>query len=204
MFQRAKKWFNQGREKSKQETKQKRAKRNLIKRKSDSKNKVSKEDFFLIKDGKVQYLENTKIPLPRKKKESETQEEYNKFLNAYRTICKDLIDEYRNKKKKANSLYQLKKEEIIQDLPIKSKKESRYQGIMSLDEIRAARENCNILITSTEENTYNNSSIYHLKKEQIIQDLPINSQEESRYQGIMSEDEIKISQQKVKVLTKSK
>lgn len=37
---------------------------------------------------------------------------------------------------------------------------------------------------------------YCLKKEHIIQDLSIYSQEESRYQGAMTEGEIKASQKK--------
>ena len=45
-------------------------------------------------------------------------------------------------------------------------------------------------------------SIYHLTKEQIIQDLPIYSKEESRFQGVMSEQEIEISREKIKTYCK--
>lgn len=44
--------------------------------------------------------------------------------------------------------------------------------------------------------------LYHLTKEQIIQDLPLYSTEASRYTGAMSAEEIKLSQEKIKVLTK--
>ena len=60
----------------------------------------------------------------------------------------------------------------------------------------------------TETKTINNkdekveSFIYRLRKEQIIQDLPINSKEESRYSGLMSEQEIKESQEKIKTFIK--
>lgn len=45
-------------------------------------------------------------------------------------------------------------------------------------------------------------STYRLKKDQIIQDLPINSKEESRYQGVMTEQEIENSKQKIKTFCK--
>lgn len=41
------------------------------------------------------------------------------------------------------------------------------------------------------------TTTYSLKKEQIIQDLPINSKGQSRYQGVMTEEEIKSSQKKI-------
>lgn len=43
---------------------------------------------------------------------------------------------------------------------------------------------------------------YHFTKEQIIQDLSPNSKEPSRYTGLMSEMEIKLSQEKIKILQK--
>jgi len=43
----------------------------------------------------------------------------------------------------------------------------------------------------------NNPFLYHLTKDQIIQDLPINSKEASRFKGVMSEDEIRQSQIKL-------
>ena len=43
---------------------------------------------------------------------------------------------------------------------------------------------------------------YHFVKDQIIQDLPYNSMEPSRYQGLMSDAEIKLSQEKIKTLHK--
>jgi hypothetical protein len=43
---------------------------------------------------------------------------------------------------------------------------------------------------------------YHLKKDQIIQDLPIYSKEPSRYQGRMTEEEIRGAQKKIGVCKK--
>lgn len=43
---------------------------------------------------------------------------------------------------------------------------------------------------------------YHFVKDQIIQDLPYDSKEPSRYQGLMSDAEIKLSQEKIKTLHK--
>ena len=48
----------------------------------------------------------------------------------------------------------------------------------------------------------NNPFLYHLTKDQIIQDLPIYSKEESRYQGVMTEQEIENSKQKIKTFCK--
>lgn len=45
--------------------------------------------------------------------------------------------------------------------------------------------------------TVQNSSTYRLTKDQIIQDLPICSMKASRYQGIMSDEDIKASQKKI-------
>ena len=48
----------------------------------------------------------------------------------------------------------------------------------------------------------NNPFLYHLTKDQIIQDLPIYSKEPSRYQGRMTEEEIRGAQKKIGVCKK--
>lgn len=47
-----------------------------------------------------------------------------------------------------------------------------------------------------------NLHVYHFTKEKIIQDLPINSKQKSRYQGIMTEAEIEVSREKIKTYCK--
>lgn len=46
------------------------------------------------------------------------------------------------------------------------------------------------------------TSIYHLTKDEIIQDLPINSKQASRYNGAMTEEEIRASQIKLGFISK--
>ena len=79
----------------------------------------------------------------------------------------------------------MKKDQIIQDLPINSKEPSRYQGRMSEEEIRQSRIKLGFISPDIQPDT-----TYRLKKDQIIQDLPIYSKEPSRYQGRMTEEEI--------------
>lgn len=49
---------------------------------------------------------------------------------------------------------------------------------------------------------FSSNTTYRLKKEQIIQDLPIYSKAPSRFKGIMTDDEIKESQEKIKTFVK--
>ena len=156
-------------------------------------------DYFLLKDGKIQYSKDSNRPLPRARKDAESEENYFEFLKLYHNTCEELLQNNYDK----DSCYQLTKQQIIQDLPINSNIPSRYTGIMSEEEINMARINCGIIENSTSQNENTEASIYRFKKEQIIQDLPIDSKLPSRYTGIMSEQEIKASQEKIKVLTKS-
>lgn len=89
-------------------------------------------------------------------------------------------------------IYHLTKDQIIQDLPINSKEPSRFNGVMSEDEIRKSQIKLGFISPDIQ-----SSTTYHLKKDQIIQDLPIYSKEESRYQGVMTNQEIKVSQKKI-------
>lgn len=93
-------------------------------------------------------------------------------------------------------VYHLVKEEIIQDFPISSKQSSRFDGIMSTDDIRQSRIKLGFISSDIKSTTYS------LKEEQIIQDLPINSKQKSRYQGIMTEAEIEFSREKIKTYCK--
>ena len=54
-----------------------------------------------------------------------------------------------------------------------------------------------------DKSTKSNPFIYHLTKDQIIQDLPINSMEPSRFHGVMDEDEIRTSQIKLGFISPS-
>ena len=55
---------------------------------------------------------------------------------------------------------------------------------------------------SPEKSTSMSDTTYRLKKDQIIQDLPIYSKEPSRYQGRMTEEEIRGAQKKIGVCKK--
>lgn len=100
-----------------------------------------------------------------------------------------------NKEKKPipDTTYHLQKEQIIQDLPIYSKQESRFQGRMSEEQIKSSKIKLGFIRSDT---------TYRLKRDQIIQDLPIHSKQESRFQGRMSEEEIIKSQEKIKTYCK--
>lgn len=117
------------------------------------------------------------------------------FTNFFCTTSTKLLED----KKKENNpfLYHLTKDQIIQDLPINSKEESRFKGVMSEDEIRQSQIKLGFISPNLDLD-----STYRLKKDQIIQDLPINSKEESRYQGVMTEQEIENSKQKIKTFCK--
>lgn len=88
--------------------------------------------------------------------------------------------------------YSLKKEQIIQDLPINSKEQSRYQGIMTKNEIRESRIKLGFINPQID-----NTTTYSLKKEQRILALPLYSTEESRFQVGMSNQEIKAAQKRI-------
>lgn len=104
-----------------------------------------------------------------------------------------------NNKTKSDSstIYRFTKDQIIQDLPIKSDEQSSYQSAMTEEEIRESRIKLGFINPQMD-----NTTTYSLKKNQIIQDLPIYSKEESRYQGVMTEEEIKISREKIKTYCK--
>ena len=97
----------------------------------------------------------------------------------------------------SDTTYRLKKDQIIQDLPIYSKEPSRYQGRMPDEEIKQSRIKLGFISPDIQPDT-----TYHLKKDQIIQDLPIYSKEPSRYQGRMTEEEIRGAQKKIGVCKK--
>lgn len=169
------------------------------KKEGEDNSSLNLSDYFLLKDGKIQYSKDSNRPLPRARKAEESEEAYFEFLKLYHNTCEELLQNTQDK----NSCYRLTKQQIIQDLPINSNIPSRYTGVMSEEEINMARINCGIMEKSTSQNENTEASIYRFKKEQIIQDLPIDSKLLSRYTGIMSELDIKASQEKIKVLTKS-
>ena len=68
---------------------------------------------------------------------------------------------------------------------------------MSDEEIRQSRIKLGFISPDIQPDT-----TYRLKKDQIIQDLPIYSKEPSRYQGRMTEEEIKGAQKKIGVYKK--
>ena len=99
--------------------------------------------------------------------------------------------------KDSSSYYHLTKDQIIQDLPIHSKEKSRFDGIMTDDEINESRIKLGFISGNIHPDT-----TYRLKKNQIIQDLPIHSKQPSRFQGVMTDKEIQMSREKIKVYCK--
>lgn len=97
----------------------------------------------------------------------------------------------------SSSYYHLTKDQIIQDLPIHSKEKSRFDGIMTDDEINESRIKLGFISGNIHPDT-----TYRLKKDQIIQDLPIHSKQPSRFQGVMTDKEIQMSREKIKVYCK--
>ena len=65
---------------------------------------------------------------------------------------------------------------------------------MSNEEIR----NSQIKLGFISEEIKNNTT-YHLTRNEIIQDLPIYSTQETRYKGIMTDAEIEESKEKIKI-----
>ena len=140
------------------------------------------------------YAQKYNISSPRRKKAYESCIDYINYLKKYakdNNIKKDKIQQTQSTST-ITTTYSIKKDNIIQDLSINTKEESRYQGTMTDDEITASRIKLGFI---NPENHYDTT--YRLKKDHIIQDLPINSQEESRYQGVMTAGEIKASQKKI-------
>ena len=145
------------------------------------------------------YAKKHGISEPRAKGLYESNKAYLNYLSQY---AKD--NNIKTKKaspEKSTSMsdttYRLKKDQIIQDLPIYSKEPSRYQGRMPDEEIKQSRIKLGFISPDIQPDT-----TYHLKKDQIIQDLPIYSKEPSRYQGRMTEEEIRGAQKKIGVCKK--
>lgn len=140
------------------------------------------------------YANKHSISAPRRKKIYESCIDYISYLKKY---AKDNnIRKNKNQQQQATSsvttTYSLKKEQIIQDLPINSKEQSRYQGIMTKNEIRESRIKLGFINPQMD-----NTTTYSLKKEQRILALPIYSTEESRFQVGMSNQEIKAAQKRI-------
>ncbi len=85
-----------------------------------------------------------------------------------------------------------KVEEKHQPSSTKQAKDNNNLSAMTNDEITASRIKLGFI---NPESSYDTT--YYLKKDQIIQDLSISSQEESRYQGAMTDDEITASRIKL-------
>ena len=102
---------------------------------------------------------------------------------------------------KSDTTYSLKKDEIIQDLPIYSKEESRFKGRMTDEEIRESQIKLGFIKPDMEDKPYKvvrEPQPYSLTKDEIIQDLPIYSKEESRFKGRMTDEEIEAAKVKIK------
>ncbi len=143
--------------------------------------KKSKESTATRKEGSTQT-----------KKEAKTEKIDQKPVNKKKPEKPSTTSATSMPKQIGTSLYNLKKNQIIQDLPINSNQSSRYQGMMSEEEIRQSRIKLGFISPDIQPDT-----TYRLKKDQIIQDLPINSKEPSRYQGRMSDEEIRQSRIKL-------
>ena len=103
--------------------------------------------------------------------------------------------------KKSDTTYSLKKDEIIQDLPIYSKEESRFKGRRTDEEIRESQIKLGFIKPDMEDKPYKvvrEPQPYSLTKDEIIQDLPIYSKEESRFKGRMTDEEIEAAKVKIK------
>lgn len=101
----------------------------------------------------------------------------------------------------SKTTYNLKRDEIIQDLPINSKEESRFKGRMTEEEIRESQVKLGFIKPDLEDKSYKvvrEPQLYSLTKDEIIQDLPICSKEESRFKGRMTNEEIEASKVKIK------
>ena len=147
------------------------------------------------------YAKKHGIPEPRAKGLYESNIDYLNYLSKYakdNNIKKNKEQQTQSTPKKSTT-YRLKKDQIIQDLPIYSKEPSRYQGRMSDEEIRQSRIKLGFISPDIQPDT-----TYRLKKDQIIQDLPIYSKEPSRYQGRMTEEEIQESKAKILSYKKAK
>lgn len=140
------------------------------------------------------YAKKHNISAPRRKNLYESCMDYINYLKKY---AKD-NNIKKNKKQQPQSTvpstitYNLKKEQIIQDLPVNPKGQSRYQVVKTDEDIRKSQIKLGFISPEVCQNT-----AYSLKKEQIIQDLPIYSKEPSRFKGIMKDEEIKESQKKI-------
>ena len=96
--------------------------------------------------------------------------------------------------------YSLTRDEIIQDLPINSTKEQTFMGGMTDEEIRESQIKLGFIEPDIEDKPYKvvrGSQPYSLTRNQIIQDLPINSTREQTFTGGMTEEEIRAAQKKI-------
>ena len=96
--------------------------------------------------------------------------------------------------------YSLTRNQIIQDLPIDSQEESTYSGGMTDEEIRQSQIKLGFIKPDIEDKPYKverEPQPYSLTRDQIIQDLPINSQKETTFTGGMTDEEIKAAQKKI-------
>ena len=118
-------------------------------------------------NGNVIYYPNTFVPRPREQSPLEDMEQYNAFLtNEYGRRVSEA--QYRPENTESQTReqaytyirepapYRLTRDQIIQDLPINSPEESRYQGGMTDEEIEAARQQ--IFPTTTAQATETNET----------------------------------------------
>ena len=133
----------------------------------------------------------------------------NDLEKALSATLKDITIKYPNiKKKLQSSILKLADQKGFDTEKFCMKKKDRMLFKNTISKIKEKMKNFSPFDKPSKTNTTNNKDenidafTYHLRKEQIIQDLPINSKEESRYSGIMSEQEIKESQEKIKTFIK--
>ena len=89
-----------------------------------------------IENNSDNYIPGTNIRKPRWRGDYETDEEYVDYLREY---YGRYFPDAANVTRENSSTYRLNRDNIIQDLPINSKQESRFNGVMSDEEISISR-----------------------------------------------------------------
>ena len=166
------------------------------------------ESIFAYKDYLTQYSKKcqkaeTKPPISKQAKiepiKGMTEEEIRQSQIKLGFIKPDMEDKP-YKVVREPQPYSLTKDEIIQDLPIYSKEESRFKGRMTDEEIRESQIKLGFIKPDIEDKSYKvvrGSQPYSLTRNQIIQDLPINSTRKQTFTGGMTGEEIRAAQKKI-------
>lgn len=145
------------------------------------------KDFYNVVKSRS---EKKSIVLPRQKEPSETIYQYYQYLMNY---CKNnsLLKQNKTSSNKINNS-ELNSKSTDNNPKTKTTLQNNKQESMTDEDIRKSQIKLGFISPEVCQNT-----AYSLKKEQIIQDLPIYSKEPSRFKGIMTDEEIKKSQKKI-------